>query len=78
MSKPKDARVRLIPLLLIASGTLFLLANLGVLPSEAMREFFATWWPLIPMGIGVVALSGRHGGGGCRMRRIREREQPES
>lgn len=61
--------MRVIPLLLIGIGTLFLLANLGVLPAAAVREMFSTWWPLIPIGAGIVALSGRHGA--CRMRRLR-------
>lgn len=65
--------MRVIPLLLIGIGTLFLLANLGVLPAAAVREMFATWWPLIPIGAGTVALSGRSGG--CRMRRVRQEDR---
>ena len=78
MNKTGGVRARLFPLLLIALGTLFLLANLGVLPLDGVREMFSTWWPLIPIGVGVAALSGRHGGGGCRMRRMRASEQRAS
>ena len=77
MNKTGGVRMRLFPLLLIALGTLFLLANLGVLPLDGVREMFSTWWPLIPIGVGV-ALSVRHGGGGCRMRRMRASEQRAS
>lgn len=68
MSKSGGVRMRVIPLLLIAVGTLFLLANVGVMPTAAVREFFATWWPLLPIGVGIAALSGRHGR--CRMLQV--------
>lgn len=62
--------MRLGPLALIAVGMLFLLANLGVLPAAVVHEMFATWWPLLPIGAGVAALSVRHRP--CRMRQAPE------
>ncbi|MBT0961208.1 LiaI-LiaF-like domain-containing protein [Denitromonas iodatirespirans] len=53
-------RPRLFPFLLIGVGTVFLLANLGVLPAQALREAVATFWPLILIALGVAALFGRH------------------
>ncbi len=73
MSKAGGVRMRAFPLLLIVIGTLFLLANLGVLPAAAVREMFSTWWPLIPIGVGIVALSGRHGS--CHMGRMRKEDR---
>ena len=73
MTKAGGTRMRLVPLALIAVGVLFLLANLGVLPAAAVHEMFATWWPLIPLGLGIAALAGRHRG--CRMRHVRKADE---
>jgi hypothetical protein len=42
------------PLVLIVLGTLFLLANLGLLPH--FGPFIAKWWPLILIAVGVSLL----------------------
>lgn len=49
-------RHRIFPFVLIAVGSLFLLANLGLLPREELRQFFATWWPLAPLVVGILLL----------------------
>jgi hypothetical protein len=41
-------------IVLIVLGALFLLANLGVIPR--LGPLFATWWPLILIGVGVSLL----------------------
>jgi len=42
------------PLILIALGVLFLLANLGMLPH--LGPLFARWWPLILIAAGALLL----------------------
>jgi len=50
---------RLLPaLILIAIGLLFLAANLGFIKGS-IGTFFATWWPVIPLAIGIGMLLGR-------------------
>lgn len=39
---------------LIAIGVLFLLSNLGWIPK--LGTLLSTWWPLIPIGVGVSLL----------------------
>jgi hypothetical protein len=59
-------RHRIFPFVLIAVGGLFLLVNLGLLPREELRQFFATWWPLAPLVAGVVLLRRQGGHGNIR------------
>ena len=59
-------RHRILPFVLIAVGGLFLLVNLGLLPREELRQFFATWWPLAPLLAGIVQLRRRGGHDGAR------------
>jgi len=50
---------KLLPaLVLIAIGLLFLAVNLGFIKSS-IGALFATWWPIIPLVIGVGMLIGR-------------------
>jgi len=52
-------RPRLLPaLILIAIGLLFLASNLGLIKGS-IGMVFATWWPLIPLAIGIGMLLGR-------------------
>jgi len=52
-------RANLLPaLILIAVGLLFLAANLGFIKGS-IGSVFATWWPVIPLAIGVGMLLGR-------------------
>jgi DUF4097 and DUF4098 domain-containing protein YvlB len=44
------------PILIIAIGVIFLLVQLGKLPSYMVWAWFAHWWPLLLIGIGVVVL----------------------
>ena len=44
-------RVPIAAVVLIALGTLFLLANLGLVPR--IGPLLAQWWPLILIGVGV-------------------------
>lgn len=52
-------RPRLFPFVLIGVGSAALLANLGVLPAEALREAASMGWPVILIAVGVAALFGR-------------------
>jgi len=45
-------------LILIAIGLLFLASNLGFIKGS-IGMVFATWWPVIPLAIGVGMLLGR-------------------
>lgn len=47
-------RMRAGPVILIVLGTLFLLANLGLIPQ--LRPLLAQWWPLILIVAGVYLL----------------------
>jgi len=50
---------RLLPaLVLIATGVLFLAANLGFIKGS-VGTLFTTWWPVIPLAIGIGMLLGR-------------------
>ena len=44
------------PLLIISIGVLFLLVQLGKLPSLAVWSAFGRWWPLLLIGIGIIRL----------------------
>ena len=44
------------PIVLIVVGLLFLASNLGYLQWGDLRQFLATWWPLILIAIGVEQL----------------------
>jgi len=48
------------PLILISVGALLLLSNLDILPLGKVKNFAATWWPLILIIIGALQL--RKGG----------------
>jgi hypothetical protein len=52
-------RPRIFPFILIGVGTTALLANLGVLPAEVIREAVSMGWPLVLIAVGVAALFGR-------------------
>src|SRR5579872_821206 len=45
------------PLVLIAIGVLFLLRNLGIISHDAFWHWFAGWWPLILILLGIVRLA---------------------
>ena len=47
------------PLILITLGVLFSLSNLGLLPR--LEPYFAQWWPLILILVGVGLLVRRSG-----------------
>jgi len=50
---------RIVPaLILIAVGLLFLASNLGLIKGS-IGSLFATWWPLIPLALGIGMLLGR-------------------
>jgi len=49
-------RFRFIPVALIVVGVTLLLGNLDIVPKEAIRHFFHTWWPLLLVGIGSAML----------------------
>ena len=44
------------PLLLITIGILFLLVQLGKLPSHSLWNWFGNYWPLLLIGVGTVVL----------------------
>jgi DUF4097 and DUF4098 domain-containing protein YvlB len=44
------------PILVITIGVLFLLVQLGKLPSYSLWNWFGRWWPLLLIGVGVVVL----------------------
>jgi len=44
-------------IVLILVGTIFLLANLGILPIRELGPLIAKWWPLILIIIGVWQLT---------------------
>lgn len=44
------------PLILIAIGVLFLLANMGVLSREVVFWWWARWWPVVLIALGVIKL----------------------
>jgi hypothetical protein len=44
------------PLLAIAIGIIFLLVQIGKLPSFMVWSWFGHWWPLLLIGVGVVVL----------------------
>jgi len=45
------------PILVIGIGILFLLVQLGKLPSFVLWNWFGHWWPLLLIGVGVVVLA---------------------
>jgi hypothetical protein len=45
------------PILIIAIGIVFLLVQLGKLPSFILWNWFGHWWPLLLIGVGVVVLA---------------------
>ena len=47
-------RSRVVALILIIAGTLFLLSNLGLLPR--LGPLFHQWWPLILIVVGALML----------------------
>ena len=49
-------RFRIFPVLIIAVGLGVLFGNLGVIPAADVREFFRTWWPVIPIAFGIALL----------------------
>jgi len=54
-----DSRPRVLPaLILIAIGLLFLASNLGFIKGS-IGYVFSTWWPVIPLAIGIGMLLGR-------------------
>ncbi|HYF60891.1 MAG TPA: DUF5668 domain-containing protein [Burkholderiaceae bacterium] len=50
------SRSRLLPIALIAVGAVALLDTLDVITFREVRRVLATWWPLIPIGIGAFLL----------------------
>ena len=44
------------PIILVVAGVLLLASNLGYLRWAELREFLATWWPVILIAIGVEQL----------------------
>jgi len=46
-------------LILILVGMVFLAANLGLIKG-GIGAFFATWWPLVPLGTGIGLLFWRN------------------
>jgi hypothetical protein len=54
-------RSRVVPIVLIAVGVVFLLNSLDVIALRDLRHVLAKWWPLIPIGIGVWLLLERRG-----------------
>jgi hypothetical protein len=44
------------PILVITVGVLFLLVQMNKLASVALWEWYARWWPLVLIGVGVVVL----------------------
>ena len=44
------------PLALIVIGAVFLASNLGLISFGELRQWLATWWPLILIAIGVAGL----------------------
>lgn len=51
--------IRLFPLIIVAVGALFLGTNLGFFPASEVRELVMTWWPVVPIVIGLGLLSSR-------------------
>lgn len=51
--------IRLFPLIIVAVGALFLGTNLGIFPASEVRALVTTWWPLVPIVIGLGLLSSR-------------------
>jgi len=45
-------------LILMAVGVVFLAANLGLIKG-GIGAFFTTWWPIVPLSIGIGLLFGR-------------------
>jgi len=54
---------------LIVIGLVFLAVNLGLIEKGSIRALFATWWPLIPLLLGISLLLGRGRCLGCRGKR---------
>jgi hypothetical protein len=50
-------RSNFFPIALIVIGTIFLLVNLGVIPSAEIRALLAKWWPLILIVVGLARLA---------------------
>ena len=51
--------IRLFPLVIVAVGALFLATNLGLVPASEVRALVTTWWPLVPIVIGLSLLGAR-------------------
>lgn len=45
------------PFVVIALGVLFLLVQIGRLPAQVLWAWYARWWPLLLIGIGVIRLA---------------------
>jgi len=57
---PSETPSKLLPaLILIAVGLLFLASNLGLIKGS-IGSVFSTWWPVIPLAIGIGMLLGRN------------------
>ena len=52
-------RVNFGPLILILVGAILLLSNLEVLPLGKVKDFAATWWPLVLIIIGALQIRKR-------------------
>ncbi len=70
-------RFRLFPTALIVLGVTLLLANLGIVPKEELREFFHTWWPLLLVALGAAMLMRPRGACGHRRCGPHRREAPD-
>ena len=44
------------PIVLIFLGAVFLAGNLGLISFGELRQWLATWWPLILIALGVAGL----------------------
>ena len=49
-------RSTMFPIVLIVVGAVALLDTLGLVSFRDVRQLLSTWWPLIPIGIGVFLL----------------------
>ena len=49
-------RIPVWSLILIVLGTVFLASNLGLISFGELRQWLATWWPLILIAVGVAGL----------------------
>lgn len=50
---------RLFPFVIITVGALFLAVNLDVVPASEVKALLATWWPLLPLAVGLSLLGHR-------------------